>query len=116
MVDSCLLQNIITLDTIAAVTLHPLEPKLVSVSGSRHFDDEHPQHEDISDEESSDSSHSSSSINHKMARPRSLNPISRDTSIKLWRFPSRSVNLEATYSATYVESEMYSTDPWNPQA
>lgn len=105
------------------MVIHPLEPKLVSVSGSRHFNHEQRQ-DDASDDDSSASSDSDSEseslTTRKSIRPHTLNPLSRDTSLKLWRFPSRAppLNVEMTYSATYTETTeaLYSIDPSNPQA
>jgi len=72
-------------DTIGSVAFHPLHPLLLSVSGSRHFDDID------SGEESSDSSISGEAsrgdtevfIRRHRHRPQ---PSFRDNSIRLWHF------------------------------
>ncbi|KAI9459342.1 hypothetical protein HD554DRAFT_2136882 [Boletus coccyginus] len=75
-------------DAIGAVAFHPLEPLLLSVSGSRHFDDVTPMAgvlgDQKSDSESSDgSSEIVSMVSRLKERPR---PSVYDASIKMWDF------------------------------
>jgi len=79
-------------DAIGAVAFHPLEPLLLSVSGSRHFDDAAPTASvpgDLeSDSDSSDGSKEGSredvgGVSRLRERPR---PSVRDASVKMWGF------------------------------
>jgi len=69
-------------DVVAATALHPLEPILVSVSGSRHFGEvssEVPASSESDPELSSDDA--ASRTRSKLRRL----PFSKDTSLKLWK-------------------------------
>ncbi|KAF8428031.1 hypothetical protein L210DRAFT_3564404 [Boletus edulis BED1] len=76
-------------DAVGAVVFHPLEPLLLSVSGSRCFDDMGPTTgmpgDSDSDSESSDegSSENVDVVSRLRERPR---PSVRDASIKMWDF------------------------------
>ncbi|KAF8518200.1 WD40-repeat-containing domain protein [Gautieria morchelliformis] len=84
-------------DAIAATALHPFKPALLSVSGSRHFNDNLSGTEDASD------SSASSDVAFR-TRPRRSFPVSRDTSIKLWTFASREANYQVE-SHLSIENE-----------
>ncbi|KAF9233382.1 hypothetical protein BU15DRAFT_90379 [Melanogaster broomeanus] len=75
-------------DTIGAVAFHPLQPVLLSVSGSRHFDDAGEQSvssaSEDSDSDSSDGSDSDVAVVRKLRRR--PQPSVRDASIKMWDF------------------------------
>ncbi|KAG6369834.1 hypothetical protein JVT61DRAFT_13391 [Boletus reticuloceps] len=77
------------IDAVGAVVFHPLEPLLLSVSGSRCFDDMGPTTgmpgDSDSDSESSDegSSENVDVVSRLRERPR---PSVRDASIKMWDF------------------------------
>lgn len=90
----------VLLDAIASVAVHPLDSTITSVSGSRHFADKNSK-----DDSSVDSDSSASDSMLTTTRPNTLCPESRDTSIKLWHFPCR------TLPVRYPTS----TDPSNPQ-
>lgn len=68
-------------DAVAAAVLHPLEPNLVSVSGSRHFDGVAFEHQSASESSSDESA--------PRTRAGPQRPFSKDTSIKLWTFRTR---------------------------
>ncbi|KIJ59608.1 hypothetical protein HYDPIDRAFT_43937 [Hydnomerulius pinastri MD-312] len=84
-------------DTIGAVVLHPLQPLLLSVSGSRHFDDDDDgdegtpssdgsqsnSDESDSDDEASDSGRAKVVVRRSRYRPL---PSVRDASVKIWDF------------------------------
>lgn len=78
---------------MGAVAFHPLEPLLLSVSGSRHFDDVAPMAstpgDSESDSESSDESSENVGVMRRMReRPR---PSVHDASIKMWGFKGQEV-------------------------
>ncbi|OCH84361.1 hypothetical protein OBBRIDRAFT_764402 [Obba rivulosa] len=93
-------------DAIGSVSFHPLEPLLLSVSGSRHFDTvvTHPENSDSSsDETDSDSDEDRHSATPSSRRRPKENivaevrhshpqPTTHDDSIKLWSFKSQSEN------------------------
>lgn len=64
-------------DAIGSVSFHPLHPLLLSVSGSRHFQ-----------EPSSSESDDSDSDDEELPRPRknAPHPVPLDTSVKMWSF------------------------------
>jgi hypothetical protein len=64
-------------DTVGSVSFHPLEPKLLSVSGSRHFEDDY----------SDDSSSESSNEGHVVLTKRTASQL--DSTIKSWSFKGR---------------------------
>lgn len=75
-------------DAVGAVAFHPLEPLLLSVSGSRHFDDvgrmASAEGDSESDSELSDGSREKVGVVRRMReRPQ---PSVHDASIKTWDF------------------------------
>ncbi|KAH0833817.1 hypothetical protein J3R83DRAFT_10979 [Lanmaoa asiatica] len=72
-------------DAVGAVAFHPLEPLLLSVSGSRHFDDATPvasaSEDSESDSELNDESRENVGVVRRKERPR---PSVTEASIKLW--------------------------------
>lgn len=75
-------------DAVAATALHPFEPALVSVSGSRHYDN------NLFETETDSSDFKTSFDDAIRIRSRRSQPVSRDTSIKLWAFPFRDANYQ----------------------
>ncbi|KAF8147684.1 WD40-repeat-containing domain protein [Crassisporium funariophilum] len=75
-------------DAIGSVAFHPSKPSLLSVSGSRHFDDNDP--EDISSESEEDDLASanvpsaSSPTGRLIRRGKRPQPVTLDSSIKIW--------------------------------
>ncbi|KAF9447780.1 WD40 repeat-like protein [Macrolepiota fuliginosa MF-IS2] len=67
-------------DSVGSVTFHPYQPILLSVSGSRHYEDVH------QDAESEDDSDASDEVRIKSRRE--LQPGVKDSSIKTWDFQS----------------------------
>lgn len=77
-------------DAVGAIAFHPLEPCLLSVSGSRCFDEVAPTAsgpgDSDSDSDSESSDESREDVVHRLKeRPR---PSVRDASIKMWDFGS----------------------------
>jgi len=76
-------------DVIGSVGFHPLQPVLLSVSGSRHFDNISPSAEDPVSDSGPDSEDESESeardvfVRRQRQRPQ---PSTHDSSIKLWSF------------------------------
>ncbi|KAH7882011.1 hypothetical protein F5I97DRAFT_1988288 [Phlebopus sp. FC_14] len=70
-------------DTIGAVAFHPLQPIMLSVSGSRHFDDDGDVVCDSDSESSEDEVCVESGVTRSKCRPQ---PSVRDASMKLWDF------------------------------
>lgn len=71
-------------DAVGAVAFHPSESFLLSVSGSRHFDDVDPSGESDSDPESGDESGEDvGKVSRLKEHPQ---PSVRDASIKMWDF------------------------------
>jgi len=76
-------------DAIGSVAFHPVQPVLLSVSGSRHFPDVPCSFDssDSSPEGDDDRSVSSGTITNAIFRSRVRPyPVTRDASIHLWRF------------------------------
>lgn len=66
-------------DAIGSVAFHPLKPVLLSVSGSRHFDD------DSSSEDSSSDDDAEHDVRRAVAKSRcAVSPV--DSTIKFWDF------------------------------
>ena len=91
------------LDAIGAVTFYPVHSFLLSISGSRNFDDDTPHHasstatendSDVSSDSDSDSDVDGNEVMRHSRRSRSIirrarvppHPTVRDASIKLWDF------------------------------
>ncbi|KAI0067581.1 WD40 repeat-like protein [Artomyces pyxidatus] len=80
-------------DTVGSVAFHPLQPLLLSVSGSRHFDlnEERPTQPGDLEELGSSTSESDESDEEKEEKfvkrqRRRRQPATRDSSYRLWRF------------------------------
>jgi hypothetical protein len=74
-------------DAVGSVAFHPLQPLLLSVSGSRHFGtaDERPGDEESDSESGSVSSKEEPMISKSRKR---LQPSVADSSVRLWGFPA----------------------------
>ena len=73
-------------DVVGSVTLHPLHPLLLSVSGSRHFDDIGSDEEESSDSSVLGDETSRDDTRVFIRRPRRRpQPSFRDSSIRLWQ-------------------------------
>lgn len=73
-------------DAVGSVTLHPLHPLLLSVSGSRHFDDIGSDEEESSDSSVLGDETSRDDTRVFIRRPRRRpQPSFRDSSIRLWQ-------------------------------
>lgn len=83
-------------DAVGAVAFHPLEPLLLSVSGSRHFDDmDCSANASELDSESSDgSTEDVAAVSRLKERPQ---PSVRDASIKTWDFMGQSEERSHSY-------------------
>ncbi|KAG1813476.1 WD40-repeat-containing domain protein [Suillus variegatus] len=81
------------LDVIGCVAFHPLRSNLLSISGSRHFDEDIREGDsDSSDEDSTDQESDSESQNITAVSTRRPLPYVKDSSLKLWSFePTRIV-------------------------
>lgn len=82
-----------TEDVIGCVAFHPLRSNLLSISGSRHFDEDIREGDsDSSDEDSTDQESDSESQNITAVSTRRPLPYVKDSSLKLWSFePTRIV-------------------------
>ncbi|KAG2052507.1 WD40 repeat-like protein [Suillus hirtellus] len=80
-------------DVIGCVAFHPLRSNLLSISGSRHFDEDMREGDsNSSDEDSTDQESDSESQNIIAASTRRPLPYVKDSSLKLWSFePTRTV-------------------------
>ncbi|KAG1810493.1 WD40-repeat-containing domain protein [Suillus plorans] len=81
------------LDVIGCVAFHPLRSNLLSISGSRHFDEDMREGDsNSSDEDSTDQESDSESQNIIAVSTRRPLPYVKDSSLKLWSFePTRTV-------------------------
>jgi hypothetical protein len=77
-------------DAVGSVAFHPLQPMLLSASGSRHFhpDDELSELSSSSDDTDDDeSAETSQTERSNVTRPKiRSHPITLDSSIKMWNF------------------------------
>lgn len=82
-------------DCVGSVGFHPLRPLLLSVAGSRHFSapsNGSDSSESSQESESDDNIEDEPGIQQAVKRsPQKLQPIPRDSSIKLWNFWSESL-------------------------
>ncbi|KAJ3516344.1 hypothetical protein NLJ89_g1193 [Agrocybe chaxingu] len=84
-------------DAVGSVAFHPYMPVLLTTSGSRHFTNEYDEEEDTSEsseEEDADASRQSSRQESTVRRSDLSNPVTFDSSIKVWNFEEKSSHIK----------------------
>ena len=72
-------------DSIGSVAFHPIHPLLLTVSGSRHFDDQALSSES---EDSCSDCEGEGQHTQNVKSPRKPQPVTKDSSLKIWSFGS----------------------------